>query len=221
MRKKLNKKEAKEVIEILGQMFPDARCELDYKTPLDLLIATILSAQSTDVRVNIVTKDLFKIARTTYDYIEMGEENLKEIIKSIGFYNNKAKNIIACCKMINDKFNGKVPNTLEQLVTLPGVGRKTANVVGSNVFNIPAIAVDTHVFRVSNRLGLANSKDVLETEKELMKILPKDKWSDTHHKLIFLGRRLCKARKPLCHECDLKNICLDFKNGGLRWRLEE
>lgn len=213
-RKKLNKEEAKEVIEKLGEMFPDAKCELNYTRELDLLIATMLSAQCTDVRVNKVTEDLFKELKTAKDYIDLGQEALGERIKSCGFYNNKSKNIIAACEVIEEKYKGELPRTIEQLMELPGVGRKTANVVGSNLFNIPAIAVDTHVFRVSNRLGLANAKNVEDTEKQLMKAIAKEKWTISHHRLIFLGRRLCKARGPLCDECDLADLCLFYRNRG-------
>ncbi|MDO5718106.1 MAG: endonuclease III [Tissierellia bacterium] len=211
MRKKLMKKEALEVIDILKRIYPEAKPELNFKTPLDLLIATILSAQCTDIRVNKVTEPLFKICRTAEDYIELGEEKLSEMIKSCGLYKSKSKNIIATCNILKEEFGGEVPKTIPLLMKLPGVGRKTANVVASNAFGIQAIAVDTHVFRVSNRIGLANAKNVADTEMQLMKILPKNEWTDTHHRLIYHGRRVCKARNPLCFECDINLVCLDYK----------
>lgn len=214
MKNRLDKNQVQEVIDILTDMFPEATTELDYESELDLLIATILSAQCTDVRVNKVTKELFKELKTPEDYLEIGQEELGKRIKTCGFYNTKSKNIIGTCEILTSKYGGEIPKTREELMTLPGVGRKTANVVVSNLFGVPAIAVDTHVFRVSNRLGLARAKNVEDTEKQLMKALPKESWTDMHHRLIFLGRRVCKARTPLCEECNLNQICLWFNNGG-------
>ena len=214
MKNRLDKDQVQEVIDILTDMFPEATTELDYESELDLLIATILSAQCTDVRVNKVTKELFKELKTPEDYLEIGQEELGKRIKTCGFYNTKSKNIIGTCEILTSKYGGEIPKTREELMTLPGVGRKTANVVVSNLFGVPAIAVDTHVFRVSNRLGLARAKNVEDTEKQLMKALPKESWTDMHHRLIFLGRRVCKARRPLCEECSLNQICLWFNNGG-------
>ena len=214
MKNRLDKYQVQEVIDILTDMFPEATTELDYESELDLLIATILSAQCTDVRVNKVTKELFKELKTPEDYLEIGQEELGKRIKTCGFYNTKSKNIIGTCEILTSKYGGEIPKTREELMTLPGVGRKTANVVVSNLFGVPAIAVDTHVFRVSNRLGLARAKNVEDTEKQLMKALPKKSWTDMHHRLIFLGRRVCKARTPLCEECNLNQICLWFNNGG-------
>lgn len=214
MKNRLDKDQVQEVIDILTDMFPEATTELDYESELDLLIATILSAQCTDVRVNKVTKELFKELKTPEDYLEIGQEELGKRIKTCGFYNTKSKNIIGTCEILTSKYGGEIPKTREELMTLPGVGRKTANVVVSNLFGVPAIAVDTHVFRVSNRLGLARAKNVEDTEKQLMKALPKESWTDMHHRLIFLGRRVCKARTPLCEECNLNQICLWFNNGG-------
>ncbi len=211
MRKKLKKDEITEALAILAELYPDARAELNYTTELDLLVATILSAQCTDVRVNIVTEELFKLCKKPEDYIALGEEKLGEMIKTCGFFNTKSKNIIgACIKILND-YNGEVPNTIEELMTLPGVGRKTANVVASNVFGIQAIAVDTHVFRVSNRIGLVNAKNVEKTEEQLMKVVPKEEWTNTHHRIIFHGRRVCRARNPLCNECRLNELCIDYR----------
>ncbi len=203
----LKKSEIKEVINTLLELYPDAEAELDHTNSFELLIATILSAQCTDVRVNQVTKELFKDLKTPEDYLQLTQEELGERIRTCGFYRNKSKSILGACQMLIDKYNGEVPNTLETLMELPGVGRKTANVVLSVAFDTPAIAVDTHVFRVSNRIGLAHSDDVFKTEEQLMKNIDKNMWSKAHHLLIFHGRRMCKARKPNCGECPLTNIC--------------
>lgn len=211
MRKMLSKDEIKEVLDLLKELYPDAKAELNYTNPFELLIATILSAQCTDVQVNKTTSTLFKELKSPEDYLELSEEELGEKIRSCGFYKTKSKNILATCGLLIDKFNGNVPNTMKDLVTLPGVGRKTANVVLSNAFATPAIAVDTHVFRVSNRIGLANSNNVLDTEKDLMDNIDRDMWSKAHHLLIFHGRRICKARKPLCEKCPLTDYCFFFK----------
>ncbi len=210
----LTKEDALKVYDRLEKMFPDARAELDYTTPYELLIATILSAQCTDVRVNKVTKVLFKEHNTPEKMVTLSQEELEGYIKSCGVYRNKAKNILAASRIILDSWGGDIPPTIEALMTLPGVGRKTANVVASNVLGIPAIAVDTHVFRVSNRLGLAESKNVDGTEKQLMAIWPKEKWSKGHHLLIFLGRRICKAQRPLCEECELRDLCLHVQGAS-------
>ena len=201
MEKVLSKEEMDEVIGILLKTYPDATVELEHSSTFELLIATILSAQCTDVRVNKITRELFKDYNTPEDFIQLTEEELGEKIKSCGFYKVKSKNILATSRIILEEFNGEVPSTMEELITLPGVGRKTANVVLSNAFGVPAIAVDTHVFRVSNRIGLAGSKNVLDTEKDLMNNIEKNMWSKAHHLLIFHGRRICKARKPLCEKC--------------------
>ena len=211
MRKnKLSKKEKEEVIEILENHYMDAKAELNFSNPLELLVATILSAQCTDVRVNIVTENLFDKLKTPEDYIDLGQKKLQEEIRSCGLSNTKSKNIIESCKIIISDFSGKVPNTMENIMKLPGVGRKTANVVLSNAYGVPGIAVDTHVFRVSNRIGIVNGKDVLETEMELMKIIPKDRWTKMHHVLIFHGRRCCTARNPKCDTCLIKDKCVFY-----------
>ncbi|NMB26487.1 MAG: endonuclease III [Tissierellia bacterium] len=207
----LTKEEIKEAINILLELYPDAKAELNYSSSFELLIATILSAQCTDVQVNKTTEKLFKDYKTPEDYLGLTEEELGEMIRSCGFYKTKSKNILATSKLIVENFNGQVPDTLEELITLPGVGRKTANVVLSNAFGKPAIAVDTHVFRVSNRIGLADSKNVLDTERDLMDNIDKKTWSKAHHLLIFHGRRICKARKPLCKNCPLTDYCSYFK----------
>ena len=207
----LKKKEIKEVLEILLELYPDAEAELNHSNPFELLIATILSAQCTDVRVNKTTDKLFKEVKTPQDYIDMGQEELGKRIYSCGFYKNKSENIINTCRILIADYNGQVPETIEELMTLPGVGRKTANVVASNAFGVPAIAVDTHVFRVSNRIGLAKSDNVKETEIQLMKNIDKSMWTKGHHLLIFHGRRVCKARNPLCEECKVSPYCLYYK----------
>ncbi|WP_425448577.1 endonuclease III [Dethiothermospora halolimnae] len=211
MKKKLNKKEINEVLNILEDTFPDATTELNHSNPFELLIATILSAQCTDVRVNKITKELFKKYKTPKDFLNLSQQQLGELIRSCGFYRNKSKNILGACDILVHDYNSKVPETREELIKLPGVGRKTANVVISNAFGKDAIAVDTHVFRVSNRIGLASSDNVKDTEKDLMKNIDKEKWSDAHHWLIFHGRRICKARKPNCEVCPLTKYCIYYK----------
>lgn len=211
MRKKLTKKEISAVLEKLNIMYPDAGPELDFQTPFQLLVATILSAQCTDIRVNKVTSELFVDLKGPEDYIALGQGELEKKIRSCGLSNSKSKNIVETCTILLDKYKGEVPNSIEELVTLPGVGRKTANVVASNAFGIPAIAVDTHVFRVSNRIGIAASKTVEKTEVDLMKNIPKSSWTKAHHMLIFHGRRVCSARKPKCGVCPLTSECLYYE----------
>ena len=204
-------KKRKEIIELLKCIYCDAKAELDFTTPFELLVATILSAQSTDVQVNKVTKNLFRIAGTPEAMASMSVEKMENSIKSIGLYKNKAKNLLAMSKILIDDYNSNVPESIDELIKLPGVGRKTANVVVSNAFNIPAIAVDTHVFRVSNRLGLAEAKDVVETENQLMQVIDREDWSKLHHCLIFHGRRVCKARNPMCEACAFTGYCKYLK----------
>lgn len=193
-------------------MFPDAHCELVHSNPFELVIAVALSAQCTDVLVNKVTKDLFNKYKTPEDYLRVPLEELQNDIRSIGLYRNKAKNIQNLCRLLLDEYDGEVPRDRDELTKLPGVGRKTANVVVSVAFNIPAIAVDTHVERVSKRLGICRWKDsVLEVEKTLMKKVPKDEWSVTHHRLIFFGRYHCKAQNPQCPSCPLLELCREGK----------
>lgn len=208
----LSKKKIKEVLKILSEMYPDADSELIYNTPFELLISTILAAQCTDKRVNAVTAELYKKYNTPERFLELNEEELGKLIKSCGFYRMKAKNILNTCRILVERYDSKVPETIEELMELPGVGRKTANVVVSNAFGKAAIAVDTHVFRVSNRIGLANSDDVFETEKQLMKNIDKKLWSQAHHWLIYHGRRVCKARKPKCEICSLSSYCMFYNN---------
>lgn len=199
------------VLEKLEELYPEAKCELNFGNTFQLLVATMLSAQSTDKKVNEITSELFKQYKTPEDFLSMTQTELEEKIKKIGLYRNKAKNILQMCHDLIIRFDGEVPNNMEELVSLPGVGRKTANVVLSNGFGIPAIAVDTHVFRVSNRIGLAHSNNVDETERQLMNSLPKDTWSLAHHLLIWHGRRICEARKPKCGICPISDCC-DYFN---------
>lgn len=205
----VNTKERRlKILEILAETHPDAQCELNHETPFELLIATILSAQATDVRVNMVTERLFKKYNTPEAFAALTESELEEEIKEIGLFRSKAKNIIATSRKLIEEFDGEVPQRREDLESLPGVGRKTANVVMSTAFDIPAIAVDTHVFRVARRLGLVyRAKTPLDTEKQLMKNIPKEKWSPAHHWLIFHGRRICSARAPRCDVCPLLPYC--------------
>lgn len=204
-------KDVNKILDKLEELYPDARCELEYTTAFELLIATILSAQCTDVRVNIVTRELFKKYNTPEAFAKLSVEEIIEEIKTCGLYKSKANKIKATCEMLCDNYNGQVPDTLEELIKLPGVGRKTADVVLSNAFNKDAIAVDTHVFRVANRIGIVNTKTPEKTEFALMDVIPKKRWSHTHHVLIFHGRRMCKARKPECEKCPIKKDCDFYK----------
>jgi endonuclease III len=204
----LSKTRIKLVLELLENYYRNTKTALDYGTPFQLLISTMLAAQSTDKRVNMVTKDIFPIYSKASDFIKLSQGELEELIKSIGLYKSKAKNILATCNILVEQFNNEIPTTREELIKLPGVGRKTANVVLSITTDFPAIAVDTHVFRVSNRIGLASAKDVLKTEEDLMKNIPREKWSDAHHWLIWHGRQICSARKPMCENCFLNHLCL-------------
>lgn len=200
------------ILQVLADMYPDAHCELNYRNPFELLIATILSAQSTDRQVNIVTKPLFEKYPTPFDMAALTEEELAEEIRMLGLFRNKSKNILKTCQILVEKYNGEVPRNRAQLEALPGVGRKTANVVLSNAYGVPALAVDTHVQRVANRLALADSENVLETERQLMRKVPRKEWTDTHHRIIWHGRRICSARNPKCTSCDLLEICWYGKN---------
>jgi endonuclease III len=208
----LNNTQIRFCLDKMDEMFPDAHCELVHSNPFELVIAVALSAQCTDVLVNKVTKELFKKYKTPEDYLGVPLEELQNDIRSIGLYRNKAKNIKSLCRLLLDEYDGVVPRDRDELTKLPGVGRKTANVVVSVAFNIPAIAVDTHVERVSKRLGICRWKDsVLEVEKTLMKKVPKDEWSVTHHRLIFFGRYHCKAQNPQCPSCPLLELCREGK----------
>lgn len=196
------------IINRLKNEYKEADCSLDFENPLQLIIATILAAQCTDERVNIVTKELFKKYKSVEDFANADLFELESIIKSTGFYHNKAKNIIACCKQLIEKYNGKVPSTMNELVSLPGVGRKTANVVLQSAYNVnEGIVVDTHCKRLSNRLGLTKHQDPKKIEKDLMDSIPRKYWKDFGHLLVFHGRAVCNARNPKCKECLLNDYC--------------
>ena len=207
MIKSLSKEKILEIFSRFSKITPEPKGELEYTSPYTLLIAVVLSAQSTDVGVNKVTKKLFSLAKTPKEMIAIGENKVIENIRTIGLYKNKAKNIISLSNKLIEVFDGEVPKTHIELESLPGVGRKTANVVLSMAFGIPTIAVDTHVFRVSNRTGLAIGKNVEEVEKKLIKRLPKKYFFHAHHWLILHGRYTCKARKPLCLDCVISDLC--------------
>lgn len=209
--KAMEKETIEKVLKGLSLQHPDAKPELDFENPYQLLIATILSAQCTDKQVNKVTPALFRDFKTPAELAKAEPEVIETYIKSCGFYHNKAANIVAACRGIVERFDGNVPDHREGLESLPGVGRKTASVVLSNAFGVPAIAVDTHVFRVSNRIGLAKAKTVEETERQLMQNIPEDKWSIAHHWLIFHGRRVCRAQRPDCGACMIAEYCENRK----------
>lgn len=200
-------KRVNKILELLDKGYPEPRLELNFKTPLELLIATILAAQCTDVRVNAVTKDLFKKYKKAEDYAKADINVLEEEIRPTGFYKNKAKSIINCCKMIVEKFKGEVPRTLEELTGLPGVGRKTANVVLGIAYGIPAIAVDTHMTRVSYRLGLTEEADADKIEVDLMRVIPQERWIRFTMQMVLHGRYVCIARRPKCSTCVLNSVC--------------
>ncbi|MBM7645257.1 endonuclease-3 [Scopulibacillus daqui] len=215
----LSKKQINVVLDTLGEMFPDAHCELNHSNPFELAIAVILSAQCTDALVNKVTPGLFEKYHAPEDYLAVPLEELQQDIRSIGLFRNKSKSIRKLCQILIDEYGGELPKDRDELMKLPGIGRKTANVIVSVAFGVPAIAVDTHVERVTKRLGICRWKDsVLEVEKTLMKKVPKEKWSETHHRLIFFGRYHCKAQTPKCDICPLLNIC---REGQKRMRKRE
>jgi len=196
------------IISALKQTYPNAHCELNFSNPLQLLVATILSAQCTDKRVNMVTEELFKNFRTAKDFAEAPLAEIEEAVKSTGFFRNKAKNIQNCCRALVKNFGGEVPRTMDELHALAGVGRKTANVVLGNAFGINVgVVVDTHVTRLSNRLGLTKGTDAVKLEQELIKLVPQNEWTLFSHWLIWHGRRRCDARKPDCANCEIKNLC--------------
>ncbi len=207
----MNKKTAGEIISLLSKEYPDAKPQLKYNSNYELLVAVILSAQCTDERVNKVTEVLFKDYNTPEKMVTLTCEELSKIILPCGLYNAKAKNILSASNSIIEKFNGEVPSNFNDLISLAGVGRKTADVMVSVAFNGDAIAVDTHVFRVSNRIGLVKEDTPYKTELALMKVIDKSLWSKSHHYLIFHGRRVCKARNPDCQNCVIKNLCR-YKN---------
>ena len=208
----LTKKQWEICLDEFGRMFPDAHCELVHDNAFELLVATLLSAQCTDVLVNRVTADLFQKYKRPEDYLAVDIEELQNDIRSIGLYRNKAKNIQALSAMLIEEFDGEVPADRDTLTTFPGVGRKTANVVVSNAFGIPAMAVDTHVERVAKRLGMNRWKDTpLIVEEKIMRWTPMERWTDTHHQIIFFGRYHCKAQNPACSECPLLPLCREGK----------
>jgi len=202
----MTKAKKEEALKILEEMYPEAKAELVFSNPYEMLVATMLSAQCTDKQVNKVTPAVFSRYPDPVSMADAKEEDLYPMVKSCGF-KSKAGNIIAACRKIRDENGGVVPDSMEALTALPGVGRKTANVVLYNAYGIPAFAVDTHVFRVSNRIGLCRAETVEETERQMTKLIPREKWGNAHHWLIWHGRRICKAQRPLCEECGLKEIC--------------
>ena len=204
---RVTKKVKDEMLKILSTVYAGAKPALIFNTPFELLVAVILSAQCTDKRVNVTTARLFKKANTPDAIIKMGLPALEAEIKDCGLFRNKAKNIMATCHALVENFGGEVPEDFDKLLSLPGVGRKTANVVTSVAFHRPAIAVDTHVFRVANRTHLAKGETPDEVEQGLMRAIPKENWSDAHHWLIWQGRKICKSRRPLCDECPLSELC--------------
>jgi endonuclease-3 len=205
------KQRALKIIENFDEMYPEAVCSLDYKDPLQLLISTQLAAQCTDARVNIVTKTLFQKYKNIFDFAEADIEELEQDIKSTGFYHNKARNIKNCCIMLINNYNGEVPDSMEEMLKLPGVGRKTANLVLGDIYGIPGVVVDTHAKRLAKRIGFTKNDDPEKVEYDLMKVLPKEAWGTFCHQLVYHGRAVCKARKPDCGSCKISMYC---KYGG-------
>lgn len=210
---KARKARQQEILARLAVHYADAKPALHYGSPFELLVAVILSAQCTDVRVNKVTAELFPAYDTPEKMLTLTQPQLEKKIHSCGLGESKSKNILATCRMLLDEYGGQIPGSIEELQKLPGVGKKTANVVASVAFGVPAIAVDTHVFRVSNRLGLAQANSVEKTEKQLMEVIPREDWSKAHHWLIYHGRQVCAARKPKCEECFLNDLCVYYIDG--------
>lgn len=207
MKKTKHNENQNKMLELLALAYPDAKPALHYKNPFELLVAVLLSAQCTDERVNIVTKELFAQAPDPASMARLGEDAIREIIKSCGLYKNKAKNIAALSGILVERFGGEVPSDRASLESLPGIGRKSANVVMSVAFGIPALAVDTHVFRVSRRMGFSEGNDVRKVEDDLLALIPEKDWAAAHHWLIFHGRRCCKAQRPLCDDCPVGELC--------------
>jgi endonuclease III len=203
----MNPAKRREIFLRLQAANPHPTTELEYKTPFELLVAVMLSAQATDVSVNAATRHLFPVANTPGKILALGEEKLREYIQRIGLYKTKAKHVMQTCRLLVERHGGDVPQTREELEALPGVGRKTANVILNTAFGMPTIAVDTHIFRVSNRIGIAPGKDVLEVEKKLLKFVPDEFKHDAHHWLILHGRYVCQARKPKCGACIIRDLC--------------
>lgn len=204
----LDKKEkVKRITAVFDQLYPEAGCSLEYQDPLQLLVATQLSAQCTDARVNMVTKTLFQKYKNVFDFAGADLAELEQDIKSTGFYRNKAKNIINCCRMMIERYNGRVPDNMDDMLQLPGVGRKTANLVLGDIYGIPGVVVDTHAKRLSNRLGLSKHQDPEKIEYDLMKVIPKESWSRFCHQMVLHGRAVCNARKPECSRCGILEYC--------------
>lgn len=212
----MKNKDVVKVLDILKETYPEAGCALDYGNRFQLLISVVLSAQTTDKSVNKVTPLLFSKYPDPVSLASADETDVQEIIRTIGMYRTKAKNIIALSGKLALEFNGQVPGTMEELMSLPGVGRKTSNVVLAEGFGEQRIAVDTHVFRVSNRIGLAHEKDVLSTEEALMKAIPSERWTEAHHLLIFHGRRICSSQRPKCDTCPINEYCNWFKHNAIK-----
>ena len=204
---------AENVMRIFDEIYPEVKCTLNYSTPHEMLIATQMSAQCTDARVNIVTETLFKKYKTVEDFANADYEELCEDIKSTGFYKNKAKNIIACCKRLISEYNGQVPDTMEDLLTLAGTGRKTANLVLGDIFGKPAVVVDTHCIRLTNKIGLTKQQDPVKIEFELKKLIPPERQLRFCHQLVNHGRARCVARRPDCENCEIKEYCKNKKKG--------
>lgn len=204
----MNKKEKViEILKVFDHLYPDAKCSLEYSSPLQLLISTQLAAQCTDARVNIVAKDLYAKYKNAEDFANADINELEQDIKSTGFYRNKAKNIKECCRILVDRYKQEIPNNMEELTALPGVGRKTANLVLYEVYGIQGIIVDTHAKRLSNRIGLTENENPEKIEYDLQKIVPKERWADFCHFLVSHGRMVCKARKPDCDKCEIRQNC--------------
>ena len=210
----LTKPKIKQALQILQHAYPDARPALEFQSPFELLVATMLSAQCTDKQVNKCTRVLFGVANTPAQFAAMSEETLNPYIKSCGFFRTKGKHIIETSRLLLAEYGGEVPKDVETLTRLPGVGRKTANVVVSNAYGVPAIAVDTHVFRVSNRIGLAEASTVEKTEQQLMHNIPREDWGKAHHWLIYHGRQICAAQRPKCALCPLTQLCAFYRAGA-------
>ncbi|MBR4720982.1 MAG: endonuclease III [Clostridia bacterium] len=210
------KDRAENAVKALKELYPDVRCTLEYSSPVELLIATQLSAQCTDARVNIVTKTLFKKYPDCEAFANADYDELCEDIRSTGFFRNKAKNIIECCKKIISDYNGEVPDTMEKLLTLAGTGRKTANLVLGDIFKKPAVVVDTHCIRLSNRIGLTKNSLPEKIEQDLKNLIPPDEQLDFCHRLVAHGRNICTARSPKCEECPLNNLCKEYESKGAK-----
>lgn len=207
----MTREEGQKILKILKEIHPNAECELNFKTPFELLVAVILSAQCTDKRVNMITDELFRVYNTPEQFAALSLAELKPYIYSCGFFNNKGNNIIAMSRVLMERYNGEVPTDFDELTSLPGVGRKTASVVSCVAFGIPAMPVDTHVNRVSKRIGLSDGNTVEKVEEDLKNLFPKEDWYDVHHSLIFHGRYICHSRSPECECCALKSECKEWK----------